>query len=784
MPETPRIILSLFIPPVAFALQWFFWSFIQPYVWFLFYPAVFFSAWAGGKKGGLAATALSTLIVWYYFIPPRFSYSLEHPLSLASMGIFASMGILFSLMCERLRTAARQTSNALQENRTLLHNIIDSTSDVIYAKDQQGRYLLFNAAAEKAVGKGAADVLGQDDHFIFPHAEAVTMMEGDRTVIMGGNVTTYEEVVTDITGRKGTYLSTKGCLVDADGYASGLFGISRDISERKNMEEALRASEKLTDDIINSLASHVAVLDRNGIIVKVNNTWNSFAIKNGLALAPDHFVGMNYLEECKRAISGTLDEDVLPALHGIESVLSGSTDYFTIEYPCHSLIKKRWYLMRVTKLAGNQGGVVISHSNITEQKLAIIDAEAANVAKNQFLGTMSHEIRTPMNGLIGLIELLQHTKLTAEQQEYAESAKNAGNELVVLLNNILDISKIDADKVELETSDFDLESVISDTMKLLSLQASEKRLELTATIDPEVPLLLKGDSGRLRQIIRNLISNSIKFTAKGSISLQIHKDAEDEQQTTLRFIVCDSGIGIASDKLEHIFKPFTQADSSTTRIYGGSGLGLTICKQLAEMMGGGVGVESVEGEGATFWFTAVLEKWVHKASEILPDATLTLKTGTTGDCVGGNHTQIALNPSATTGETTKIRILLAEDDPRARMIIPKLLKNYGYQVDVAGDGREALQALEANDYSLVLMDCMMPVMDGYGATAAIRDAASAVRHHDIPIIALTGNVSMPDVEKCIAVGMNDHLPKPIKLEELLARMDKWLTTSEGVFSSM
>ncbi len=534
-----------------------------------------------------------------------------------------------------------------------------------------------------------------------------------------------------------------------------------DITGRKQSEDALKKSEELYHSLVESSQDLIWKCDADGSLTYLN-----LAFEQVFGYEQNEMLGKRFsdFQTPETAANDFIEFKHLMEGHSIdayETMLIGKSGN-----EIHLVLNALFTCDENGEIVGASGTAYdITGRKRAEKELqqAKIAAETANIAKSRFLSTMSHEIRTPMNGVIGMIELLQHTELTPEQNEFAESAKKASFELVHLLNDILDLSKIEAEKIELETSGFDLLLVISDSINLLTLQFLGKEVELTSSISSEVPTSLKGDAGRLRQIINNLVSNAIKFTPKGNVTLYVLKEAEDEQHTTLRFQVSDSGIGIAPEKLEHIFEPFTQADCSTTRNYGGTGLGLAICRRLAELMGGTIGVESVEGEGSTFWFTVVMEKQKIIPPPASPPGLEELETPSPG---GGG---------LSTGNTvTPIRILLTEDDPRAQKIVPRLLKSYGYQVDVAGDGKAALQALASHNYALVLMDCMMPDMSGYQVTVVIRDPASAVLQHDIPIIALTGNAMKQDREECIAAGMNDHLAKPLILDDMLAKLDKWL----------
>jgi len=366
-----------------------------------------------------------------------------------------------------------------------------------------------------------------------------------------------------------------------------------------------------------------------------------------------------------------------------------------------------------------------------------------------------------MNGVISMTGLLLGTPLNDEQRRFAEIIRSSGEALLAIINDILDFSKIEAYKLDLEILDFNLTKIINQTVELMEVKAAEKGLALHYMIDPEVFLYLRGDPGRLRQIILNLLSNSIKFTSSGNVGLHVSKEEEIDNWVRLRFTVTDTGIGIPSDKLEKIFSPFTQADSSVTREYGGTGLGLAISAQLAEMMGGTIGVESELGRGSKFWFNAIFEKQIKNRAE---------------------EGQIdSIEPVLIIGAYKKARILLAEDNFTNQIVAVEMLKKIGYtEVDIAANGVEALIALKRINYDLVLMDCHMPEMSGFDAVRRIRGTDSGVINPRVPVVAMTALAMTSDRDAALEAGMNDFLIKPVELSELSRMLDKWLNLKDDL----
>jgi signal transduction histidine kinase/CheY-like chemotaxis protein len=386
-------------------------------------------------------------------------------------------------------------------------------------------------------------------------------------------------------------------------------------------------------------------------------------------------------------------------------------------------------------------------------RLARDEAVEASNMKSAFLRNVSHEIRTPMNGVIGMNELLLQTQLTSEQRAYAEQVEQSGEHMLAIINDILDISKIETGHLDLEIAEFDLHELVERACVPAVLEAQAKGVQLDVQIDPLAPVRVRGDSARARQVLINLVGNAVKFTAQGSIAVRVRR--RDDGDNVLIEIV-DSGIGIEAERLEHMFEPFVQADVSTTREYGGNGLGLAIAKELVELMGGKIGASSKPGRGSAFWFELPLPE---VAEAVVPTAR-----------------QRVVYLSERRADPAAALVLVVEDSPVNRLVAVHVLERCGFRAHVVNDGREALEALATQRYDAVLMDCQMPDIDGYEATRELRRREDGTGRHT-PVIAMTAHAMTGDRERCLEAGMDDYLAKPVRSQALNDVLRRWIAAA-------
>jgi PAS domain S-box-containing protein len=529
--------------------------------------------------------------------------------------------------------------------------------------------------------------------------------------------------------------------------------IIRDISERKDSENALIDSEEKFRQVFHNSSDAIFVQETDedgchGRLIEVNQTAGdmfNYSYEEFFGFADPVFklidspdVGQNYCHE--------LQEKNQVAIKTIAKRKDGST--LPVEVLCsHCYLNEKKVAITIVR--------DISERLAVEQalKLAKEEAESANQAKSEFLANMSHEIRTPLNGIVGMVNLMRLSNLNQEQQENIKIIKTCVNALLNVINDILDFSKMEAGKLEIKKKNCDIKALVEHTIKAQSPVAAGKGIELNYAFSAAVPQYVMGDFHRIQQILNNLISNAIKFTDDGEVWVKVKSQAITDEQVELLFVVEDTGIGIAEENRQRIFESFSQVDGSFTRRFGGTGLGLAITRQLVELMGGKIWVESTEGQGSSFYFQLSFEPGSDEGSqpEKYPD-------------------YFKINQ--------QYKILLTEDDKVNQLVISRMLNECGYGVDIAGNGYEAVEMAGQNNYDIILMDIQMPEMDGIEATKRIREI-----NQDIPVLAITAYALHGDREKFLSQGMDGYISKPIKVEKLVAEIEKCISHKEATRQS-
>ena len=641
--------------------------------------------------------------------------------------------------------------------------IFNSANFSSIATDAKGVIQIFNVGAERMLGYAAAEVMNKitpadisDPPELIARAKALSNEFGT-TIAPGFEALVFKasreiEDIYELTyirkdGTRFPAVVSVTALRNAQSVIIGYLLIGTDNTarklveaEQKKLDQRLRDQQFYTRSLIESNIDALMTTDPAGIITDVNKQMEALT-----GCTRDELIGApfkNYFTDPERAEAGinlvlrekkvTDYELTARARDGTKTVVSYNATTF---YDRDRTLQ----------------GVFAAARDVTERKRVEMElkqakatAESASRTKSDFLASMSHEIRTPMNAIMGIADLLAKTSLTPEQDKYVQVFRRAGDNLLNLINDILDLSKVEASQLELERTGFTLTDHLEKVIEMVASRAQEKGLVLVYEIAPSVPIALLGDPTRLRQVLLNLIGNAVKFTESGEVSLRVTLDQDSAAAPVLHFTVSDTGIGISREKLNSVFERFTQADSSTTRRFGGSGLGLTICKRLVELMGGRIWVESVVDKGSVFSFIVPFEIW--------------------RDAPEGTSEPIDIDPEL---PLTALRILLAEDSPDNCMITIAYLQDTPYRLQIAETGASACEMFAAGHFDLVLMDRQMPVMDGLTATRKMRAWERANNRAPVPIIALTASALKGDREMCMAAGCTAFLTKPIKQEVLL-----------------
>ncbi len=660
----------------------------------------------------------------------------------------------FDIVIEDISLQKRMEKELL-ESKELFKVVFKNSAVAITVIDKEERIIAWNPFAEKMLEMSNKDLFNKPVKELYPAAEWRRLRS--LRIRQKGMLSDIETQILKKDGMPIDVHVSISILKDESGRMIGAIGIIRDITKQKAAERKIKESENKIRIILDNSAASITLTDQNERIV----SWNRYT---------EQMFGFKHKDIYLKHVSSLYPPEEWTKIRAENIRKLGSKHHMETK-----VIKKNGGMidvdLSINILKDSNDNIVGSVGiiqDITQQKQfqqmlmqSKLAAEEANTAKSLFLANMSHEVRTPMNTIMGMIDLTLDTNLSDEQKDNLKVAKDAADNLLGLINDILDLSKVEAGKIKLEAIDLNLPSIITNVCKGLSVLARNKNLEIVTQMPPDIPETLIGDPVRIRQILINLINNAVKFTERGRITVALKMMRLSEHESEVLFSVNDTGIGIPQNKQEMIFEAFTQADDSTTRRYGGTGLGLAICKRLVAMMDGKIWVESEDGKGSTFYFTA------HFKYKMKPSTATIAVEPSNGD--GVHHmNQIPLK------DNHCLHILLAEDNLVNQKITMKILEKRGWKVEAVGNGQEVLDKLNKESYDVVLMDAQMPILDGLTTTRMIREDNKKTGKY-IPIIALTARAMEEDRQKCLEVGMDGYVSKPIdrlKLYEAIENIFK------------
>jgi PAS domain S-box-containing protein len=653
-------------------------------------------------------------------------------------------------------SARRAAEAAARESDERYRKLFENCPVGIYRTSLDGRILMANPALLKMVGYSSfAEVAALN-----VDSQPGRAVDGFvAKVLAHGQLRGFD---THWQHRDGTLIPVREDAIAIQTTDGIIFeGVVQDMRAQREAEEQLRRSEEHSRALIEHAMDMITVIDADGIV-----RYQSPSIERVLGFAPEEIVGRNAFGLVHPSESAALRQRFAARLALPDSL--GEVEY--------RFRHKSGEWRVVSGTARNLlhlpsvGGIVLNCRDVTDRRLqqhelqraaaelaeknvqleaALAEARQATELKSRFLANVSHEIRTPMNGVLGMADLLLATDLSCEQRECTDAIRSSADALLVVINDILDISKIESGHLSLESIPFSPALLARDVLPVVSFSAAQKQLAVSCEYSGEIPELVCGDPTRVRQVLMNLVGNAVKFTAAGRVRVTLHGARDGDKSARLRFAVEDTGVGIAAEQRQHLFQKFRQLDSSTTRVYGGTGLGLAISRELVQLMGGGIGCDSEPGRGSTFWFELSLPMAGEPAAAAAPVDTVPAHRVRSG------------------------RILVAEDNETNRRIVLHILNKAGYQVTAVSNGAEAVQAVGSDAFDLVLMDVQMPEMDGLAATAAIRSLEDELRRYT-PVIALTANSMCGDRETCLRAGMNDYISKPVSREEMLRKVNCWI----------